>query len=148
MVYMAKGSIFTQEFFEAYNVDENGFDIATLKAIIENAFGESNELDYKEKLIKEDKIAKIILAMANSGGGTVIFGIDDDGKPVGISDEEIKDPTDLQRKIAAYIPFNLNYIIQPIIYKEDESYGKFSGKTFFVFHIPKQYRYVPPSCLM
>ncbi len=80
---MARGAIFKEQFTEAYN-DKSGFDKVKLKQIIKSGFGESNELDFKEQMISEEKIAKIILSMANSGGGTIIFGVDDNGKPVGV----------------------------------------------------------------
>jgi Putative DNA-binding domain len=140
---MKRSTIYPQEFIDAYNQDEKLFDIGTLKNTIEQAYGETDFLDFKEKLIKEDQIAKIIIAMANAGGGTVVFGIDDNKKPVGIQDEEIKDPTDFHKKLSAYLSPNLLYHWQGISYKDDETYGDFSGKTFFVCHIPKQDRYIP-----
>ncbi|MFY0758717.1 ATP-binding protein [Metabacillus dongyingensis] len=140
---MLKGSIYNQEFFEAFKEDEKVFDVVSLQNIIEQSFGESNHLDFKEKFIKEDQISKLILAMANSGGGTIVFGISDDKKPVGLPEEEIKDPTDFQRKINSYLPRTLNFILQPIEYKKDIRYGDFSGKTFFVCYIPKQDRHIP-----
>ncbi|KIL74381.1 helix-turn-helix domain-containing protein [Bacillus badius] len=142
MFMYTKKLINKEEIISAYEKDD-GFDRVKLKSIIENSYGESNSLDFKEKYIKESKIAKIIIAMANSGGGTVIFGINDEGKPVGIVQEEIKDITDLQKKIGTLLPNNLDYSSQIIKFEDEDIYGDLKGKTFFIFYIPSQNRYVP-----
>lgn len=37
--------------------------------------GELNEMDFKETWIDKGPLAKIMLAMANNGGGIIIFGV-------------------------------------------------------------------------
>ncbi|WP_338656293.1 ATP-binding protein [Sporosarcina psychrophila] len=140
---MLTGNIFNEDFLSAFNEEEKKFDRMQLKSIIDNSIGESNELDFKEQLIKEDKIAKIILAMANSGSGSVIFGISDVGEPTGLLKEDIKDTTDFQRKINLYLPSHISYRLQEIVLRENDVYGELSNKTFIVLQVPKQYRYVP-----
>jgi len=138
---MTNGTLFRQQFINSY-IEEKGFDILTLKQIIDNSFGESNEIDFKEKLISEEKIAKIILAMANSGGGTVLFGITDNGVAIGI-ENDIKDPTDYEKKLDSFLPHNLQYYTQEITFNDDPIYKELSGKKFLILQIPKQYRFVP-----
>lgn len=50
--------------------------------------GEGATLEYKRKVNKPEKIAKEICAFANTKGGVLIIGIDDDGAIVGIKSEK------------------------------------------------------------
>lgn len=61
-------------------------EIEKLKEII--AAGESSTVEFKRKLTTPDKIAKEICAFANTKGGYLIIGIDDDRKVVGIESEK------------------------------------------------------------
>lgn len=61
-------------------------EIEKLKEII--ASGESSTVEFKRKLTTPDKIAKEICAFANTKGGYLIIGIDDDRKVVGIESEK------------------------------------------------------------
>lgn len=61
-------------------------EIEKLKEII--ASGESSTIEFKRKLTTPDKIAKEICAFANTKGGYLIIGIDDDRKVVGIESEK------------------------------------------------------------
>ncbi len=59
-----------------------------LKSLI--AQGEGQRLDFKYHIADAGKIAKSLVAFANSGGGTLLIGVKDNGKVKGIaSDEEI-----------------------------------------------------------
>jgi len=57
-----------------------------LNTIIEN--GENNKVEFKRKFTEPDKIAKEIVAFANSKGGLLIFGVDDDRTVVGVESEK------------------------------------------------------------
>lgn len=57
-----------------------------LNEIIEN--GENSTVEFKRKFTEPDKIAKEMIAFANSNGGKLIFGIDDDRSVVGIESEK------------------------------------------------------------
>jgi predicted HTH transcriptional regulator len=57
-----------------------------LKELI--AEGESSLLEFKRKISSHEKIAKEISALANTIGGTLILGVDDDGSIVGIESEK------------------------------------------------------------
>ncbi|WP_199425723.1 AlbA family DNA-binding domain-containing protein [Thermaerobacillus caldiproteolyticus] len=130
-----------QEFLNTFNLESKELDKASLVRLIRDYYGESNELDFKETLIEKGKLAKHILAMVNSGGGTIIFGISDNNKPVGIEDNQ--DITDIQKQLSSLLPEHLNVYSQKIKYENDELYGEFSNKTFLIFHIPTQNRYIP-----
>jgi predicted HTH transcriptional regulator len=57
-----------------------------LNEIIEN--GENSKVEFKRKFTEPDKIAKEMIAFANSKGGKLIFGIDDDKSVVGVESEK------------------------------------------------------------
>lgn len=57
-----------------------------LNEIIEN--GENQQVEFKRKFTEPDKIAKEMIAFANSRGGKLIFGVDDDRTVVGVESEK------------------------------------------------------------
>lgn len=57
-----------------------------LNKLIED--GESSTLEFKRKFSSPEKIAKEMIAFANSKGGTILFGIDDDRTIVGVESEK------------------------------------------------------------
>ena len=50
--------------------------------------GEGIKLEYKKTITHPEKIAKTLCAFANSGGGTILIGIDDNRKIIGIQPDE------------------------------------------------------------
>lgn len=50
--------------------------------------GEGFEIEFKRKVSSPEKIAKTLIALANTKGGTILFGIDDDGSIIGIGSEK------------------------------------------------------------
>jgi predicted HTH transcriptional regulator len=52
------------------------------------ALGESSRLEFKRKLSSPEKIAKEIAALANTRGGQLLIGVDDDGTIVGVRSEK------------------------------------------------------------
>jgi len=61
-------------------------DIFELKDIIFE--GESTTTEFKRKFTTPEKIAKEISALANTKGGYLIFGVDDDGSIYGVDNEK------------------------------------------------------------
>lgn len=57
-----------------------------LNEIIEN--GENGLTEFKRKFTEPEKIAKEMIAFANTKGGKILFGIDDDKKVVGVESEK------------------------------------------------------------
>lgn len=57
-----------------------------LKAIILQ--GEGEQLDFKNKISKESKISKTLVAFANNKGGKLLIGVADDGQVVGVKNED------------------------------------------------------------
>ena len=101
------------------------------RELIKNNFGELDEFDFKKQWIDKEKIAKLILAMANSRGGIIVFGIGEkeDGtfEPIGLT--EFKDPAEINDSIAKDISPNLNYEILDFKYDQSE-YKAVENKKF------------------
>lgn len=57
-----------------------------LNEIIEN--GENSHVEFKRKFTEPEKIAKEMIAFANTKGGRLLFGIDDDKSVVGVESEK------------------------------------------------------------
>jgi Predicted transcriptional regulator containing an HTH domain and an uncharacterized domain shared with the mammalian protein Schlafen len=66
-------------------------DVMELKNLI--AEGESFTIEFKRQFSSAEKIAKELIAFANTKGGMILFGVDDDGTIVGVESE--KSETDL-----------------------------------------------------
>ncbi len=52
------------------------------------SIGESQHLEFKRKVPKPQRLAKEVIAFANSGGGNLLLGVDDDGSIVGVRDAD------------------------------------------------------------
>jgi predicted HTH transcriptional regulator len=57
-----------------------------LNELIEN--GENQQVEFKRKFTEPEKIAREMIALANTHGGKILFGIDDDKKVVGVESEK------------------------------------------------------------
>ena len=65
--------------------------------ILDNGLGEQDNLDFKVQWIEAQKLAEILLGIANSGGGAIILGVkeNEDGtlESIGLSLIHISEPT-------------------------------------------------------
>lgn len=50
--------------------------------------GEGFEVEFKRKVSSPEKIARTLVALANTKGGYMLFGVDDDGSIVGVESEK------------------------------------------------------------
>ncbi len=90
--------------------------------------GESFELEFKRKVSSPEKIAKTIVGFANTKGGTILFGIDDDRSVVGVESE--KSEIELIQKVAGFFcepPVNVEIEIVP--YKGKDVIAVFVGES-------------------
>jgi len=60
--------------------------IRHIKMLVEA--GEGFEIEFKRKVSSPEKIARTLCAFANTDGGTILFGVDDDGTMVGVDSEK------------------------------------------------------------
>jgi len=50
--------------------------------------GEGFTVEFKRRISSPEKIARTLVALANTKGGTILFGVDDDGSIVGVESEK------------------------------------------------------------
>jgi predicted HTH transcriptional regulator len=96
-----------------------------LKELIED--GEGSFVEFKRKFSTHDKIAREMLAFANTRGGYMIFGVDDDRTVVGVESE--KSEAELILEAAK------NYCEPPLDVVLD--YIELEGKEIVVVSIPE-----------
>lgn len=116
-------------------------DRVKFRDLLKDHLGEFNHIDFKETWIEPSKLAKIIIAMANSRGGGIVFGIqeleDNSYTPKGL--EKLEDKTPMMQKLGKYLPEGLKYDILDFTYAESE-YAPLNGKKFqviLVYDTPK-----------
>lgn len=99
--------------------------------LLQNHLGEEDYLDFKKEWPDKEKEARHILAMANSGGGCIIFGVlqRDDGTFEITGLDKFKDAADLRKEIKGYLPSNLKYYVKDFNYESSE-YEALVGKKF------------------
>lgn len=97
--------------------------IHDVKMLIEE--GEGFELEFKRKVSSPEKIAKTISSFANTNGGIILFGVDDDGSIIGVESEKTEvdliqqageyycdPPVDIQ---VSYVPYNNKDVIVVLV---------------------------------
>lgn len=99
--------------------------------IVFKGSGELSNLDYKENWVKEQKIAEIIIGMANIGGGAIIIGVkeNDDKTFEAVGLEKLEDQANIHSKIDNFLPNEVKYDVFNYDFR-DESYNKIKGKLF------------------
>lgn len=123
---------------EQFQIKDKFFDLIVknpsrdgFKIFLKESCGELDNIDFKETWITKGKLAKIMLAIANTGGGVIVFGVQenkgDNYSAIGI--DELKDAADIEKDIKKFVPRNLNYSVLNFIY-DDEIYGEYAGKKF------------------
>ncbi|CAN5607300.1 hypothetical protein BH18ACI3_BH18ACI3_20680 [soil metagenome] len=107
----------------------------SLREVLKNNFGEFPNIDFKENFSSGAKLARHVLAIANSGGGCLVFGVaekpDKSFEPSGLAD--LKDKADITRSIEKFLPSSLlineDIAILDCSYAEAE-YPTLKGKKF------------------
>ncbi len=93
--------------------------------LVEN--GENYHCEFKRKFSTHKKIAKEMIAFANSGGGYILFGIDDDGKIIGLESEKTE---------AELIKETAENFCEPAINYNLE-YKELKGKEIIIIEVPE-----------
>ena len=89
--------------------------------------GESDTLDFKQRITHADRIARTLASFANTRGGIVLVGVQDNGQVSGIDPEEEKHTLELAANFYCQPPVQL-------FYKELEND---EGKTVLKVTIPE-----------
>lgn len=125
--------------------------LENFSAFFEKNIGETNNWDFKASWIELDKVAQIILGIANCGGGCIVIGVEEKGKELvasGIQElKNILDPADFTKKISKYFPKSvLNNIQLRDFFYGNDVYGSLKGKKFQVIFISVQDEDLPIIC--
>jgi predicted HTH transcriptional regulator len=116
----------------------------SLRQLLKHHFGETDNLDFKEQWPDELSMVQHIVAMANSGGGCIIFGVsqkaDTSFEVAGI--DSIKDKVDLRNKLRRFVSNKLQYDVLDFSYIESE-YPLLMGKKFQVLLVEDTPEYIP-----
>lgn len=104
-------------------------EISDLKKLVWQ--GEGTHLEFKRKAKYPDKIAREIVAFANSEGGTLLLGVDDDGSIYGS-----KHPGEDQFAIEDFIQ---KYIVPKLRFKT-QRIPVSANREVIAFHIKSSYR--------
>jgi ATP-dependent DNA helicase RecG len=99
-------------------------DLKNILEMIKN--GENSYVEFKEEDIKEKELAEEIVAFANSEGGTILLGVDDQGNIKGVKDNKIEET------VMNVCRNNCFPNIVPSFYKV-----KIEGKTIVVVNVSK-----------
>lgn len=121
----------------------NDPDRVKFRELLKNHTGESDELEFKENYPEDPRLAKHIIAMANTGGGLIIFGVEEkDNKftPIGLT---LRDPTDIRNKLSHYLPHELKYRIDDFTYDDEVEWDKIKNKNFQTIIVEPNLEHIP-----
>ncbi|HPY85994.1 MAG TPA: ATP-binding protein [Ruminococcus flavefaciens] len=93
--------------------------------------GELNEIDFKLEWIDKGQLSKMILSMANSHGGIIVVGVNEneDGTLSLEGLAQLKDKADINNEISKYVPPGLDYEVFDFVYDASE-YPAVENKKF------------------
>jgi predicted HTH transcriptional regulator len=96
-----------------------------IKALIES--GESTTIEFKRKATTPEKLAKEFAAIANTKGGYILFGVEDNGKVYGIESE--KSEIDIIERTAGF------HVTPPV--EISLEFATLNGKDMIICKIPE-----------
>lgn len=115
-----------------------------LRDLLKRNIGETDYLDFKEDWPALPKLARHILALANSGGGALVVGVSQEAggtlAPIGI--RKIKDKSQLLPPLSAYLPKSLEFQILDFSFAAAE-YEALVGKAFQVLLVEDNPKHLP-----
>jgi Putative DNA-binding domain len=114
----------------------------TLRELLQDRLGENGALDFKEKWIEDSKLAKHLLGFGNSGGGCIVFGVNDNSESIGLS--AIKDDSQFRNGVKKFLPPALleQVSLHPFSYTDSE-YPTLIGKKFQILVIEDDPTHLP-----
>ena len=121
--------------------------LENFRYLLQNHMGEEDQLDFKKEWEDNEKISKHLLAMANSGGGCIVFGVHqlDDGSFQIDGIENLKDAAELKKGIKKYIPDALKHHLKDFKYETSE-YDKLKNKKFQILIVEDEPKNLPYIC--
>jgi hypothetical protein len=117
-----------------------------LRELLKGHQGEFDNCDFKGEWIEPPKLARHILAMANSGGGCIIVGVAENNDktydPKGLSD--LKDKKVIREQIENYIPSPLIDSFEILDFSYDASeYPRLVGRKYQVVLVEDDPEHIP-----
>ncbi|MEY8261521.1 ATP-binding protein [Oscillospiraceae bacterium 50-60] len=119
---------------------------------LEENVGEGSQVEFKGRWINDVKLAKIMMGMANSGGGCIVIGVSEetDGSiaATGIpADDRVYDPADFSKIVEKYLPQKVEKCISiKNFFYDNDVYGSLKGKKFQVVFISVEIGDLPIIC--
>lgn len=103
------------------------------RELIHRNVGETDHLDFKAIWPDIPKLAKHVLSLANSGGGTIVVGVrqTESGTFDACGVPSILDKTEIALGLQKYLPRSIKYFVLDFRY-ESSDYGHICGKAFQV----------------
>lgn len=114
------------------------------REFLQSETGEHNAIDFKQEWIEKDKLAKLMLALANYGGGIVVFGVHENEDKTFSCDglKELQAKEQIGAWIKPYISSNLKYDVYDFNYQASE-YEVLKGKLFQILVIGDTPEFLP-----
>lgn len=115
-----------------------------LRDLLKLNYGEHDFLDFKCEWPNLSKVAKHILAFANSGGGCIVFGVyqHKTGELESKGLESLIDKANIYNGVKPFLPEEVSYDVLDFTFNESE-YEKIKGKKFQVLFIENKPEYIP-----
>lgn len=135
-----KNKSFTEEFARFFEQPTR----QGLSKLIHDNVGETDQLDFKRDWIPFPIVARHILAIANSGGGCIVFGVaeKDQGGLEACGLSATKDKATISKGLDKFFPEQLSYEVLDFVYSASE-YSTLIGKKFQVVLIEDAPEYLP-----
>ncbi len=114
------------------------------REFLQDQTGEHNAIDFKQEWIEKDKLAKLMLALANYGGGIVVFGVhENDDKTFSCNGlKELQAKEQIGTWIKPYISSSLKYDVYDFSYQTSE-YEALNGKQFQMLFVEDTPQFLP-----
>lgn len=114
------------------------------REFLKSETGEHNAIDFKQEWIEKDKLAKLMLALANYGGGIVVFGVhENDDKTFSCTGlKELQAKEQIGSWISPYLSSNLKYNVYDFSYQTSE-YEVLNGKQFQILVVEDTPEFLP-----
>lgn len=115
-----------------------------MREFLRGETGEHNSIDFKQEWINKDKLAKMMLAMANTEGGIIVFGVveNEDGSIQCDGLGQLKDKADISNEIKNYISTDLKYEVYDFSYTSSE-YSALEGRCYQMMVIEDKPEHIP-----
>lgn len=117
----------------------------SFKELLRENFGEADQFDFKAEWPDFPKVAKHVLAIANSGGGTLIVGVaeNEDGTLNHQGLNEITDKVDVGKKLKQYVPDGVRWEVLNFSFDPESEYTQIRGRKFQVLTVESDESSIP-----